>query len=211
MTAPDAITLKLRCAVEALRLHGYRALPCFVCKREADVRVDDLATLLTDAAALIEAGLRGIQQEIGCPNCGVPYRIAQDLREWKDRPDLADRNADLSAALARQTQTEEMTAPYARICKEEDVTENFAYEAPWTWRDRLRFRLFPTRVCPLPMPERFTASDCVISRTAVGLDWIDRVRVLVSGRLMVETRTATEHEVGQTESLSTGYPVWRFR
>lgn len=83
-------------------------------------------------------------------------------------------------------------------------------DTPWTWRERLGAKLFPRAFADLPMPKDFHAEDVVTCRTAVSLSWRDRLRVLVSGRLWVETRTATEYVVGRSETTSTAYPTWRF-
>lgn len=82
-------------------------------------------------------------------------------------------------------------------------------DSPWTWREKLRYRLYPSMPCPLPSaPAAF--ADCVVVTTHVGLDWLDRLRVLVSGKLKVETRTVTENVVGGTVSSSVAYPVLRW-
>jgi hypothetical protein len=44
------------------------------------------------------------------------------------------------------------------------------------------------------------AKDGISNRTTVHLGWADRLKVLLFGRLEVDTFTATEHEVGRTES-----------
>ncbi len=94
------------------------------------------------------------------------------------------------------------------------MTENAQYvNEPWTWRDRLRFKFFPSRVCELPTPPSrlppHLFEDCLVARTVVGLGWQDRLRVLVSGHLLVETRTLTEHIVGATVTSSVAYPILR--
>lgn len=87
-------------------------------------------------------------------------------------------------------------------------TNEQAYFAdqPWTWRERLRFKLLPTRHCPLPEAPA-TFADCVVCTTFVSLDWTDRLRVLVTGWLKVETRTVTENVVGGCVTSSVAYPV----
>lgn len=93
----------------------------------------------------------------------------------------------------------------------EQDAKGFYAETPWTWRDRLRSKLFPRRFAECPMPTRFRPCDVVTVRTDVVLSWADRLRVLVLGRMTVETRTATEYEVGQSESTSAAWvePVRR--
>lgn len=81
---------------------------------------------------------------------------------------------------------------------------------PWTWRDRLRWKLFPGKHPEVPMPKDYTAADCLITDTRVGFGWADRIRVLLTGKVMVRTQTATEHAVGRCESTSVAFPVSRW-
>jgi hypothetical protein len=83
--------------------------------------------------------------------------------------------------------------------------QNYFCETTWTWRDRLRFKLFPSRHCELPVaPARF--ADCVVVKTYISLSIVDRLRVLLTGTLVVETKTVTEHMVGGTVTSSVAYP-----
>ena len=83
--------------------------------------------------------------------------------------------------------------------------QNFYVDTPWTWRERLRFRLFPSRYCELP-PAPATFQDCVVITTVASLSFVDRVRVLVTGKVTIETKTVTEHIVGGTMTSSVAYP-----
>jgi hypothetical protein len=83
--------------------------------------------------------------------------------------------------------------------------QNYFVDTPWTWRERLRFRLFPIRHCELPEAPA-TYADCVVVKTVTSLSLADRVRVLLSGKLTVETRTVTENIVGGTATSSVAYP-----
>jgi len=66
-----------------------------------------------------------------------------------------------------------------------------------TWIDRLRWKLFPIETCDIPdMP----AKDCLIVRTECRLSLFGRLRMLVSGRILVETKTATENIIGEFET-----------
>lgn len=78
-------------------------------------------------------------------------------------------------------------------------------DTPWTWRDRLRHRLLPTRYCSLPDAPA-TYQDCVVIRTVASLSLIDRLRVLVTGKLTIQTKTVTEHVVGACATSSVAYP-----
>lgn len=73
-----------------------------------------------------------------------------------------------------------------------------------TWRDRLRGRLFPYRHChPPEAPGHYL--DCITIHTTVGLSWIDRFRVMLTGRLEVTTRTVTENTIGKNVTASESY------
>jgi len=73
----------------------------------------------------------------------------------------------------------------------------FAVDAKWTWRDRLRSRLFPSKHCFAPeSPEHF--KDCVTSRVVTSFSWLDRIRILWTGIVVTHIRTVTEYEVGET-------------
>lgn len=88
----------------------------------------------------------------------------------------------------------------------EQAGGNYCSTTPWTWRDRLRFKLFPSEPCPLPAaPAQF--EDCLVVTTMVYLSWRDRLRVLVVGWMRVETRTVTEHRVGASVTASVAYPT----
>lgn len=77
-----------------------------------------------------------------------------------------------------------------------------------TWRDRLRWKLFPRTHCELPeVPPGTTTKDCITIHTKCGLSIADRIRVLVSGRLEVTTRTVTQNEVGQSITSSACFPL----
>lgn len=86
------------------------------------------------------------------------------------------------------------------------MTEQAYYvDTPWTWREKLQFKLFPSRHCSLPDAPA-SHLDCIVVRTVVTLSLLDRLRVLWSGRLTVETKTVTEHIVGATTTASVAYP-----
>ncbi len=81
-------------------------------------------------------------------------------------------------------------------------------DTPWTWKEKLRFKLFPSKPCPLPDAPA-THEDVVVVITVVYLGVLDRMRVLVSGHLTIETRTVTEHVVGDARTSSVAYPSWK--
>lgn len=76
----------------------------------------------------------------------------------------------------------------------ENADMNFAIAYRPTWLDRLRWKLFPMEICEIP---DVPAKDCVIVRSTFTLSLSGRLRMLVSGRVEVETKTATENVVGE--------------
>lgn len=76
---------------------------------------------------------------------------------------------------------------------------------PRTRMQRLTRRLFPTR-CLQPAEDRdgFTPGEVSLS-LVVMFDWKDRLRILVSGCLRVETRSQTDVPVNRIESRSAIY------
>jgi hypothetical protein len=71
----------------------------------------------------------------------------------------------------------------------------------WTWKDRLLAKLFPFVPCHAPeVPASF--QDVLIVRTRCSLDFIDRIKVLFTGKVEVETRTATTNLVGDCKTNS---------
>lgn len=79
-----------------------------------------------------------------------------------------------------------------------------AIEAPWTWRRRLRARLFPVKHCFAPeAPASF--KDCISMTVVTKLSFADRLRCLLTGVVVQHSRIVTEHEVGNTVSASECY------
>jgi hypothetical protein len=69
----------------------------------------------------------------------------------------------------------------------------------FTWLDRLSWKLFPWAP-----PPRLDTDPRTFMTTRVGvyLEWKDRLRVLISGRLSVQVVTYTDVVVHDAESLS---------
>lgn len=69
-----------------------------------------------------------------------------------------------------------------------------------TLAERIGWRLFPREHIDAPeMPEQ---GDVFVCETEVRIDWLDRLRILVSGRCQVTTKTATEHRFGNSATVS---------
>lgn len=81
--------------------------------------------------------------------------------------------------------------------QETQATTCFASDHKWTWRDRLRSRLFPIQHCFAPeAPAHF--KDCVTVRSVTYLSWIERLKLLWTGVVVTHSRTVTENEVGDS-------------
>lgn len=65
---------------------------------------------------------------------------------------------------------------------------------------RLLSRLFPTGRVEIPEDLEGWAPSYMQTHTVCMLDWRDRLRVLVSGKLHVQTNTKTDVSVGRSQS-----------
>lgn len=86
-------------------------------------------------------------------------------------------------------------------------TNCYKLETPTRWQRTVR-RLFPSRHFPIP-PD--AAAPWMTTRNLTVLDWPDRIRILVSGRLRCETRTTTDVPVNRCSSIAVAYveaPTW---
>lgn len=73
-----------------------------------------------------------------------------------------------------------------------------------TWRQRIRRFLFPVELCFPPKAE-FDDKDMLITRIVCVFSLIPRLRFLITGRLVVETRTVTENVIGKHAASSACY------
>ncbi len=81
---------------------------------------------------------------------------------------------------------------------------------PDTRKDLLRRKLFPVDPCPLPEAPS-TYADVINIKTSVELSFGQRLRVMLTGRLRVETKTVTENRIGQSITASSAYALpWKF-
>lgn len=71
----------------------------------------------------------------------------------------------------------------------------------------MRIKLFPPQHCELPEAPA-THKDVLICKVVSELSLIDRLRVLFSGRVRVESRTVTENVIGdhKTNSIFVALP-----
>jgi hypothetical protein len=82
-----------------------------------------------------------------------------------------------------------------------------AFYAPDTrnWWQRLLSRMFPARSVPIPEDLDGWAPSYMQTHVVATLDWRDRLRVLVSGKVHIQTNTKTDVPVGRMHSDSA---VW---
>lgn len=62
------------------------------------------------------------------------------------------------------------------------------------WQEKLGWKLFPNTYTE--MPEMPDMKDGLVCGITVTLSWLDRLRMLVSGKLEVTAKTATENVIG---------------
>lgn len=85
-----------------------------------------------------------------------------------------------------------------------DQTNGYYVVPKRTLLQRMLRRLFPARPL-MPVDESTTtdwAIDEMLTTVDIRLDWVDRLRVLVSGRVAVDVRTQTERTPGRVWSRS---------
>lgn len=80
--------------------------------------------------------------------------------------------------------------------------------SPWTrWLDRL----FPFHPCDCPDARDVSgAGDVIVCRTAVRVSWPDVLRLVLTRRMVIETKTATDHLVGRTSTCGSVSVVRNF-
>jgi hypothetical protein len=92
----------------------------------------------------------------------------------------------------------------ARGAGEKPMNENHggAFYAPDTrnWFQRLLARTFPAKLAPRLEDKEGWAPGYMITEVVASLDWRDRLRVLVSGKVHVSTSTRTDVNVSKVHS-----------
>jgi len=82
----------------------------------------------------------------------------------------------------------------------------FQMPTPLSWRQRVRRRFFPRRFCETPDAPT-SHKDCLFINTQVYFGWQDRLRILFSGWVRVETVTVTENTIGDNLTNSVAFPT----
>lgn len=88
-------------------------------------------------------------------------------------------------------------------CSESDQQCYAEPDSRSRWQ-RLKNKLFPAKYCPVPTCD-FQYNDCIVGCAVTKLDFIDRLRVLFTGVVVVDWKTLTENGVGRTASIATCY------
>lgn len=79
-----------------------------------------------------------------------------------------------------------------------------------TFLQRLACKLFPSLHIDAPEPPGDcdpNNADVLVIRTECCLSFLDRLRVLFSGRLQVVTNTTTLVRIGESETASAAFPL----
>lgn len=67
-------------------------------------------------------------------------------------------------------------------------------------------KIYPPKYCMLPeAPIAF--KDVLVCRTGIAFSFVDRIRILLTGKVYVESRTVTEHTIGNCITSSVAYPT----
>ena len=89
-----------------------------------------------------------------------------------------------------------------------EMTDHAYYHAPTT-RERLEARLFPAQHVEAVYPEWAGQGDVVFVDSITHVSWLDRLRILLTGRIVTKSRVTCEHKVGRTTAVTAAWPVRR--
>lgn len=138
-----------------------------------------------------------------CHECGMRRKMNNggDCRWFKPERDfMPETLRELQAGkIAEKEAFRKTREAIDRYERRDDVCSVVNY--PAKWRERVRNFLFPQPYAMTPETD-FEIADVVDSRTFLNFSLADRVKILFTGRVFVEVRTATENEVGRTKSTS---------
>lgn len=77
------------------------------------------------------------------------------------------------------------------------------------WQEKLGWKLFPNSYTEMPGIPKM--KDCLVCYVTVHLSWLDRLRMLISGKLEVTAKTTTENVIGENftnTGVSVRPPAW---
>jgi hypothetical protein len=90
--------------------------------------------------------------------------------------------------------------------------QNFCVEFKPTWREKVGFKLFPSKHVEAPTPKwKELSGDCLVIGTVSVLSWADRLRVLISGRVHTHSKTITQYSIGMNVTAAETFiepPAW---
>jgi hypothetical protein len=73
---------------------------------------------------------------------------------------------------------------------------------PDTWRDKLRRKLFPYRPCYYDPDPKVKWQGCVGGHIMVHISFVDRIKLLFTGRIKVDIKMAVDVKIGNHELLT---------
>ena len=79
----------------------------------------------------------------------------------------------------------------------------------WTWKDRFRSKCFPAFHCDLPEAP-FSFREVITLQLKTELSFTDRIRVLVTGKLVTRVKVVTENEVSSHVANAVVFPTLNF-
>jgi len=82
-------------------------------------------------------------------------------------------------------------------------TKNHCSQYIPQWQEKLGWKLFPSAHCDYP--EAHGMKDCLVIRITIHVSWPDRIRLLFTGRAVVESKTVTENRIGLNATQSCAY------
>ncbi len=89
--------------------------------------------------------------------------------------------------------------------------QNIAAEPKFKLKTKILMRLFPSKYCDEPDYTGGHYADVVVTVVTVHFSFADRLRLLFTGMLRVQTKTLTENRCGLTISNSVAFPTFAIK
>jgi hypothetical protein len=90
------------------------------------------------------------------------------------------------------------------------MSEQAFYAEP-TRRQRVMARLFPSRFVEAAFPEWAGSGDVIVVHAVTHFSWLDRLRIVLIGRVRTDVRVTCEHPAGRTVSVADSWPTTQER
>lgn len=86
---------------------------------------------------------------------------------------------------------------------------SFAAIDPATKTQKIARRLFPSKFVDVPEPDGKIKGygEVIVCKVIAELSFMDRIRVMLSGRVAVDLKIACEYAVGETKTNAESYPL----